>query len=621
MKKKNKKYIILLLSFITVAVAIVLALFFFHLSFISQTSSAFQPYHFPKNIDVTNNSISLEYPTNLELLPSNFSEEIEKNKIDIDSERIGQLLNYGKTVTDLKENSNYLSLISQFSENETPILINDQLLTLIFLSNLDSIRNDYIQNVALKKLNDIKTKINNGIIVNTISPFHQNIVNEIMTSLSLCNVFEIEEKLNSCVNELIQINTQERNFLNLLGFENFTQSLRILELYQRYNLSKEFLIANTNNLILNDQEVVKKWESGGFTLSREIPPVKKENSQSIEIEIGVNNNLLNTMTAYLNYLTQESRKLNSEDKELINLQKRFILLQNSLIKGEKPDRGLLMELLFSQKFNLPYSNILLTVLEKDGQNKLFFSPILKSLDILPLTKNDNIQSDYDVTPLPLVQGKIRLPILMYHHIGLAEREEISGLYVSPEVFEKQVAYLIKKNYRIINTSELYSILQSGIQPTQKTVMLTFDDSTRTHYDVAYPILKKYKIPGVFFVVATRSHLSVSEIKEMSDNGMDIQSHSSTHVDFSKVPDERILSEATSSKRLLENITGKTVNSIAYPGCVAKGNAFGIVASSGYRLGFSCGKYIDISMRNRLSLSRVHVFNDMNSFVQMLSTGL
>ena len=319
MKKKNKKYIILLLSFITVAVAIVLALFFFHLSFISQTSSAFQPYHFPKNIDVTNNSISLEYPTNLELLPSNFSEEIEKNKIDIDSERIGQLLNYGKTVIDLKENSNYLSLISQFSENETPILINDQLLTLIFLSNLDSIRNDYIQNVALKKLNDIKTKINNGIIVNTISPFHQNIVNEIMTSLSLCNVFEIEEKLNSCVNELIQINTQKRNFLNLLGFENFTQSLRILELYQKYNLSKEFLIANTNNLILNDQEVVKKWESGGFTLSREIPPVKKENSQSIEIEIGVNNNLLNTMTAYLNYLTQESRKLNSEDKELINL--------------------------------------------------------------------------------------------------------------------------------------------------------------------------------------------------------------------------------------------------------------------------------------------------------------
>ncbi|HOZ44909.1 MAG TPA: hypothetical protein PLN39_02840, partial [Candidatus Dojkabacteria bacterium] len=107
MKIKNNKYIILLLSFITVAIAIVLALFFFHLSFVNQTSSAFQPYHFSNDLDVTNNLIPLKYPINLDLLPSNFSEGIERNKIDINSEKIGQLLNYGKTVIDLKENSNY----------------------------------------------------------------------------------------------------------------------------------------------------------------------------------------------------------------------------------------------------------------------------------------------------------------------------------------------------------------------------------------------------------------------------------------------------------------------------------------------------------------------------------
>lgn len=620
-KKNNKKSFPLLLSFVIVGFVIVLALFIFHVSFVNNRSQTLLPFHFSDNAESFTNFKSQNYLSNLDLLPSNYSEVIEKNKIEIDKEKIGELLNYGKTVINLKENSEYFPLISQYLGNGTPILIDDQLLTLIFLSQLDSIRNDYTQSEVLVNLRELDSGINNNIIVNVISPFHQNIVNQIITSLSICRNLETEEMLNFCIDDLLQMDTKNRNFLELVGFDDFTQSLVILELYQKDNLSKEFLKVNTNNLTTNDQKLIEMWESGGFSLSKENPPITKYNGQSVDIKIDVNNLLLDRMIEYLAFLIDESNKYNYHDKELTNLQEYLISLDNSLMARENPDMDLLEELLFSQKYNLTYSNILLTVLEEEGQAKLFLSPILKYLDIIPSINNNNIQTDYDVPPLHFTVGKIRLPILMYHHIGISDREETSGLFVSPEIFEKQIAYLVKKNYKIINTSELYSILTSGEQPTQKTVMITFDDSTRTHYDVAYPILKKYKVPGVFFIIATRSHLSVSEIKEMSDNGMDIQSHSSTHVDFSKIPDERVLSEVESSKRMLEGVTEKPVTSIAYPGCIAKGNTFGIVASSGYHLGFSCGKYIDISIRNRLSLSRVHVFNDMKSFVKMLSVGL
>ena len=211
-KKNNKKSFPLLLSFVIVGFVIVLALFIFHLSFVNNRSQTLQPFHFSDNAESITNFKSQNYLSNLDFLPSNYSEVIEKNKIEMDKEKIGELLNYGKTVISLKENSEYFPLISQYLENGTPILINDQLLTLIFLSQLDSIRNDYTQSEVLVNLRELDRGINNNVIVNLISPFHQNIVNQIMTSLSICRNLETEEMFNSCINNLLQMDTKNRIF-------------------------------------------------------------------------------------------------------------------------------------------------------------------------------------------------------------------------------------------------------------------------------------------------------------------------------------------------------------------------------------------------------------------------
>ncbi|KKQ11094.1 MAG: putative xylanase/chitin deacetylase, partial [candidate division WS6 bacterium GW2011_GWE1_36_69] len=116
----------------------------------------------------------------------------------------------------------------------------------------------------------------------------------------------------------------------------------------------------------------------------------------------------------------------------------------------------------------------------------------------------------------------------------------SGLYVDPLDFEREMAYLVKKNYKTASSAEYYKILKSGKNPKQKTVMITFDDGVRNQYTNAYPILKKYGLTGVFFIVSQRSGIMGTQMKEMTANGMEIGSHSAQHQDLMKISDPKVL---------------------------------------------------------------------------------
>ncbi len=65
-------------------------------------------------------------------------------------------------------------------------------------------------------------------------------------------------------------------------------------------------------------------------------------------------------------------------------------------------------------------------------------------------------------------------------------------------------------------------------PDQGKVMLTFDDSHITHYENAFPVLKKYGMPGVEGVIAEtvyqNDRLDVGNMREMTSAGWDMASH-------------------------------------------------------------------------------------------------
>ncbi len=105
--------------------------------------------------------------------------------------------------------------------------------------------------------------------------------------------------------------------------------------------------------------------------------------------------------------------------------------------------------------------------------------------------------------LPFLKRKLRrlkkqksVFILMYHRVCPSSWPYLN-LSITPELFEKQIAY-ISKNYNII---DFHNLDQADFLKNQKKepVIITFDDGYRDFYIYAFPILKKYKAPATVFL--------------------------------------------------------------------------------------------------------------------------
>lgn len=87
-------------------------------------------------------------------------------------------------------------------------------------------------------------------------------------------------------------------------------------------------------------------------------------------------------------------------------------------------------------------------------------------------------------------------VLMYHRIANT-LSDTWKLAVSPENFEEHLKIL--KNYHVVSTEELETILTKKQQITAKTILLTFDDGYRDNYLIAKSLLERYNIPAIFFI--------------------------------------------------------------------------------------------------------------------------
>src|SRR5690242_12197426 len=74
----------------------------------------------------------------------------------------------------------------------------------------------------------------------------------------------------------------------------------------------------------------------------------------------------------------------------------------------------------------------------------------------------------------------------------------------------------------------------------KPVVLTFDDSVKSHYTVAREVLKRYGFGATFFITEGFSfktnknlYMSWEEIRTLSDDGFEIGNHTRDHKDFTK----------------------------------------------------------------------------------------
>lgn len=148
-------------------------------------------------------------------------------------------------------------------------------------------------------------------------------------------------------------------------------------------------------------------------------------------------------------------------------------------------------------------------------------------------------------------------ILMFHHIGVPESERISSCNLSADVFES-----ICKNF----SQKAKSV--NDVLHQNKYIAFTFDDGFEDFYNNAFPILQKYQIPFVLFVVedfiGKKGYLSKSQLNTIIDSPLcEIGSHGKTHKILSKLSTEELVDEIIQSRVNIESMLHCKINKMAY----------------------------------------------------------
>ena len=118
--------------------------------------------------------------------------------------------------------------------------------------------------------------------------------------------------------------------------------------------------------------------------------------------------------------------------------------------------------------------------------------------------------------------------LMYHRF---DENKYPSTNIKMAVFKQQIEIIKDLNYNFYNPKNLEKNFH--IVKKEKKILITIDDAFSSFYDVAWPYLKKEKIPFILFVstkvVGKNGYMSWAQIKELEkDSNVYIGNHSHTH---------------------------------------------------------------------------------------------
>lgn len=214
-------------------------------------------------------------------------------------------------------------------------------------------------------------------------------------------------------------------------------------------------------------------------------------------------------------------------------------------------------------------------------------------------------------------------VLSYH--GFSKNNE-NRYTIDPLKFEKQVEK-IKKYSKFINIDQLF--IDRGNK--QSSILMTIDDGYRDVFNVV-PLIKKYKIPVVLFVLSDPKHakkseldhngklLSWKDIKYLHSLGFTIGCHSATHADFNKLSKKEIDYEVVISKKVLEKKLGFKIDYFAYPKGVFNKQVVDAVKKAGYKWAFAVGPGSIDKKTNRFVIPRIVIDREysLNDFPSVYS---
>ncbi len=204
---------------------------------------------------------------------------------------------------------------------------------------------------------------------------------------------------------------------------------------------------------------------------------------------------------------------------------------------------------------------------------------------------------------------IKLPILMYHYIEYVRDTGDTirqSLNIYPTTFEAQIKTLQGAGYTFITMSDL---TDKKKPLPQKPIVLTFDDGYRDFYTYVFPILKKYNVRAVAYIVPgffnRPNNMDKWQIQEVVKSGLvEIGAHTVDHVYLAGMSQPLARDQIVRSKIILEQELRVPVTAFAYPYGAFNLQTIQLVRDAGFTTAVSTIQGVEVGSENQFYLFRV-----------------
>jgi peptidoglycan/xylan/chitin deacetylase (PgdA/CDA1 family) len=163
------------------------------------------------------------------------------------------------------------------------------------------------------------------------------------------------------------------------------------------------------------------------------------------------------------------------------------------------------------------------------------------------------------------------------------------------------------------------LLDAAVDRSRPRVGLTFDDGYQDFLTEALPVLIEHGFTATVFVVAGRlggdngwdhpgprkALMTARQVRAAAEAGMEIGSHGMRHVPLPAVDRRALRGEVASSRRVLEEVTGRPVTGFGYPYGAVGERELVAVRDAGYDYGCGTGRS---QLTARYALPRTYVGN-------------
>jgi len=154
--------------------------------------------------------------------------------------------------------------------------------------------------------------------------------------------------------------------------------------------------------------------------------------------------------------------------------------------------------------------------------------------------------------------------LMYHRF---DESKYPSTNIQMDVFKKQIKIIKNLKYNFYDPKDLEKKFHTP--KIEKKILITIDDAFSSFYEVAWPYLKKEKIPFVLFVstetVGRNGYMTWNQIKELErENEVHIGNHSHSHSYLVSLKNEEFINDIDVSSSIFKEKLGYNPIFFSYP---------------------------------------------------------